>query len=232
MIRMTSMISRLIRTELESYLHDLVVWGGPIFFVLVVVLSFMATTVVQPKDAAGLSSLVLLSVGLSSMLLAGKVSQRNALEKRTRLFSQLPVSTREVSIASWCVLLWCLWIPTLACTVFLARVLNLPFATFALATLATYLAATTLVAVISVAMSIRHLPPPIPAWVNRIYIALAIVAFGIWFIGNVLVMPRAGSAAVGESFDLTDVIGFLIVSSVGLVVFDVWLRERMDDYLG
>jgi hypothetical protein len=229
---MTGMISHLIRTELESYLHDLVVWGGTVFFVLVVLLSFMASTVVQPKGAAGLSGLVLLSVGLSSMPLAAKLSQRNALEKRTRLFSQLPVSTREVSIASWCVLLLCLWIPTVACTIFLARVLNLPFATFALATLATYLAATTVVAVISVAMSIRHLPPPIPAWANRIYIAFAIAAFGIWFIGNLLVLPRAGSPAVSESFDLPGVIGYLTVSSVGLVVFDVWLRERMDDYLG
>ena len=226
------MISRLIRTELESYLHDLVVWGGPVFFVLVVLLSFMATTFVQPKDAAGKSGLVLLSVGLSSMLLAGKVSHRITLEKRTRLFSQLPVSTRDVSIASWCVLLLCLWIPTLACTVFLARALNLPFATFALATLATYLAGTTLVAVISVAMSIRHLPPPIPAWANRIYIALAIVAFGIWFIGNLLVLPGGRSAAVVGSFDLPGVIGCLMVSSVGLGVFDVWLRERLDDYLG
>jgi hypothetical protein len=227
------MIKRLVRTELESYLHDLVVCGGPVLFVLVVFLSFTGTMVVQSRDASspGLSGMFLLSVGLSSMLLAAKVSQRNALERRTRLFAQLPVSTREVSIASWCVRLSCLSVPTLACNVFLARALNLPFATFALATLATYMAVTTLVAAISVAMSIRHLPPPIPAWATRVYIALPIVAFLIWFIGNVMVLPPDPSAETG-SLGLAGVTAWLMVSGVGLVVVDIWLRERLDDYLG
>src|SRR5262245_38466728 len=160
------MIKRLVRIELESYLHDLVVWGGPIFFVLVLFLSFMGTMVVQSRGASsppGLFGAFLLAVGLSSMLLAAKVWQRNAMERRTRLVAQLPVSTREVSIASWCVRLSCLSVPTLAWNVFFARALNLPFATSALATLATYMAVTTLVAAMSVAMGIRHLPPPIPA---------------------------------------------------------------------
>ena len=172
------MISRLVRTELESYLHDLVVWGGTVFFLLVLFLSFMGTVVARSGDPLSdyLSGLFLLSVGLSSVLLAVKVSGRNAIEKRTRLFSQLPVSTREVSFASWCVRLLWLSIPTLAFTVFFARAANMPFATFALVTLATYLGGTTLVAAISVAMSIRHLPSPMSAWANGVYIACAIVA--------------------------------------------------------
>ena len=225
------MIKRLVRTELESYLHDVVVWGGPVFFVLVLFLSFMGTMLVQPRGASspGLFGVFLLSVGLSSLVLAAKVSQRNALERRTRLFAQLPVSTREVSIASWCVRLSCLSVPTLACSVFFARVSNLPFTTFALATLATYMVLTTLVAAISVAMSIRHLPPPIPAWANRVYIALPIVAFLIWFIGNVMVMPP--SSGETDSLGLPAVAGWLMVSGVGFIVVDIWLRERLDDYL-
>ncbi len=227
------MIKRLVRIELESYLHDLVLWGGPVCFVLILFLSFMGTVFVQSAEGSspGLSGAFLLSIGLSSMLLAGKVWQRNALEKRTRLFSQLPVSTREVAIASWWVRSLCLSIPALAFNIFFARAFDLPFATFALATLATYLGLTTLVAAISVAMSIRHLPPPIPVWANRLYIALPIVAFVIWFIGNVVVLPRARSGPTG-SMGLPGLTGWLLVSGVGLVVIDVWLRERVDDYLG
>ena len=227
------MIKRLVRIELESYLHDLVVWGGPVCFVLILFLSFTGAGLVRSRDASspGLSGLILLAVGLPSMLLAGRVWQRNALEKRTRLFAQLPVSTREVSIASWCVRLLWLSMPALACNIFFARAFDLPFATFALGTLATYLGVTTLVAAISVAMSIRHLPSPIPAWANRVYIALPIVAFGIWFIGNLMVLPPSRSGPT-ESIGLPGLTGWLLVSGVGLVVIDVWLRERLDDYLG
>jgi hypothetical protein len=165
------------------------------------------------------------------VLLAVKVSQRNALEKRTRLFSQLPVSAREVSVATWCVRLLWLSVTTLACTVVLARAGNMPFAKFVLVTVATYLGATTLVAAISVAMSIGRMPSPIPAWANRIYVAGAIIAVGMWFIGNLLVLPPSPSAAI-VSLSLPGLTACLMVSGVGLVVLDVWLRDRADDYLG
>ena len=44
---MSRHLSRLVRTELESYLHDLVVWGGTVFFLLVLFLSFMGTVVAR-----------------------------------------------------------------------------------------------------------------------------------------------------------------------------------------
>jgi hypothetical protein len=229
----TAVISRLVRTELESYLHDLVVWGGTAFFLLVLFFSFMGTVVARSEDPlSDLSGVFLLSVVLSSALLAVKVSMRNALEKRTRLFSQLPVSAREVSLASWCVRWLCLSIPTLACSVFLARAENMSFAMFALVTLATYLGGTTLVAAISVAMSIRPLASPMSAWAKGVYIACAIVAVVIWSLGNLLVLPAP--AAIGSLADagLPGMTGCLMVSSVGLVVVDVWLRDRADDYLG
>jgi hypothetical protein len=228
------MISRLVRLELESYLHDLVVWGGAIFFLLFLFLSFTGTVVARSGEqrSKDLFGLFLLSVGLSSGLLAVKVSQQNAREKRTRLFSQLPVSTREVSYARWCVRLLCLSIPTLAFTVFLARAANMPFGRFALITLATYLGGTSLVAAISVAMSVRHLPPPMSAWANSVYIGFGIVAVVAWFLGNLFVLPPL--AAVGSLADvgLSGMTGYLMVSSVGLVAVDVWLRYRLDDYLG
>ena len=158
-------VVRLVRTEIESYLYYLVVWGGTIFFFLLLFLSFMRTVVTRTGDpsSGGVSSLFLQWVGLLSALLAVKVSRRNTAEKRTRLFSQLPVSTRELSVASWCVRLLCLSIPVLACCVFFARTADMPFGRFALVTLATYMGATTLVAAISVAMSVSHLPPPMSA---------------------------------------------------------------------
>jgi hypothetical protein len=228
------MISRLVRTELESYLHDLVVWGGTVFFLFVLFFSFMGTVVARSGDPlSDLFDLLLLSLGLSSVLLALKVSQRNAVEKRARLFSQLPVSTREVSYASWCVRLLWLSIPTLACTVSLAPA-NMPFARFALVTLATYLGGTTVVAAISVAMNLRHLPPPMSTWANGVYIAGGIVAVVIWFLGKLLVLPPGPHTPIWSPAGaaLPGLTGCLMVSGVGLVVLDVWLRDRADDYLG
>ena len=226
------MISRLVRIELESCLHDLVVWGGTVFFLFVLFFSFMGTVVARSGDPDGVSGVFLLSVVLSSVLLAVKVSQRSALEKRTRLFSQLPVSTREVSFASWCVRLLWLSIPTFAFTLFLARNANMPFATFALVTLATYLGGTTLVAAISVARSIPRLPSPMSAWAKGVYIACAILAVVVWIIGNLLVFPPLAAVWSLAGAGLPALIGCLMISSVGLVVVDVWFRDRLDDYLG
>jgi hypothetical protein len=108
----------------------------------------------------------------------------------------------------------------------------MPFATFALATLAIYLGGTTLVGAISVAMSIPHLPPPMSAWAKSVYIGCAIVAVVIWFVGNLLVFPPLAAIRSGAGADLPGLTGCLMVSSVGLVVLDVWLRDRADDYLG
>ncbi len=215
-------------------LHDLVVWGGTAFFLVLLFLSFTGMVVVRSGDSSSdyLSGPILLSLALSSVLLAVKVSGRNAVEKRTRLFAQLPVSAREVSIATWCVRLLCLWIPTLAFTVFLARAADMPSATFALVTLATYLGGTTLIATISVAMSVRHLPSPPSTWANGVYIACAIVAIVIWFLGNLLVLPPSPATPIASFSNLPGLTGCLVVSSAGLVVLDVWLRERVDDYLG
>jgi hypothetical protein len=230
------MISRLVRTELGSYLHDLFPWGITVFSLLVLFLSFMGTVLTRSPDSEsdGMSGIFLLSVGLSSVLLAVKVSGRNAVEKRTRLFSQLPVSTREVSFASWCVRLLWLSIPTLAFTVFVARAANMAFPRFLLVTLATYMAGTTLVALISVAMSLRHLPTPMSSWANGVYIGCAIVAVAIWFLGNLLVFPWPPIIAIGSltGAGLPGLAGFLMVSAVGFVLLDVWLRDRADDYLG
>ena len=227
------MISRLVRIELESCLHDLVVWGGTVFFLFVLFFSFMGTVVTRSGDPlSDLFDLFLRSLGLSSVLLAVKVSQRSALEKRTRLFSQLPVSTREVSFASWCVRLLWLSIPTFAFTLFLARNANMPFATFALVTLATYLGGTTLVAAISVARSIPRLPSPMSAWAKGVYIACAILAVVVWIIGNLLVFPPLAAVWSLAGAGLPALIGCLMISSVGLVVVDVWFRDRLDDYLG
>jgi hypothetical protein len=228
-------LCRLVLIELESYLHDLVVWGGTVLFFLVLLLSFMWTVVARSGDrsSADRSGMFLLLVGLFTVLLAVKVSRRNALEKRTRLFSQLPVSTREVSFASWCVRLLYLSIPTLVCTVFLARAANMPFATLALVALATYLGGTTLIAAISVAMSISHLPSPMSEWAKGVYIACAIVAVAIPIIRNLFVfpwLPEAIGSLAGAG--LPGLTACLMVSGVGLVVIDVWLRDRLDNYLG
>ena len=126
-----------------------------------------------------------------------------------------------------------LLVPSLAFTLFIARVANMQFGKFALVAFAAYLGGTTLVAAISVAMNVRHLSHPIAALAKGVYITSAIVAVGIWVLANLLVLPPSGSDAIGGLADvgLPGVISFLTVSSVGLVVLDVWLRDRADNYL-
>ena len=233
---MNSMTRRLVRTELESYLHDVAVWGVAVFFFFVLFFVFMGTVVVQSAGTLSgtLFDLFLLSLGVSSALLAAKVSQRNALEKRPRLFSQLPVSTRQVTFSSWCVRLLWLSIPTVAFSVFLARIADMSFGTFAMVTLATYLGGTTLVATISVGMSINHLPSPVSSWARRGAIACAVIVVVIWFFGNLFVLPSPRPPAVPGFMEevLPVLIGLLMISGIGLVILDVWLRDRLDDYLG
>ena len=60
----------------------------------------------------------------------------------------------------------------------------------------------------------------------------AIVAVVIWFLGNLLVFPPLAAIRSGAGADLPGLTGCLMVSSVGLVVLDVWLKDRADDYLG
>ena len=179
-------------------------------------------------------SFLLLAVTLSSALIAVRVSQRNAVEKRTRLFSQLPVSAREASFASWCARLLCLLIPTLAFSVFLARLAAVPFSRFVLVALATYLGGTTLTAAISVTMSSARLPSPMSTWARRVFIAFAVIVIASWFFGNLLVFPSLQSSLLWGLMDqsLPSLTGLLFVSSVGLIILDVWLREHRDDYLG
>jgi hypothetical protein len=224
------MIKQLVRIELESYFPEVVAWSGTVFLVIVLFFSFNRDSL--SDDEAGL---FVLAVGLSSVLAAIKVSRRNAVQKRTRLFSQLPVSTREVSVAGWYVRLLCLSVSVLAFSVVLARATDMTFGDFALATLATYLGATTLVAAISVAMSIPHLRSPIATWAKGVYALCAIIAVLIWTIWNLSVSATRGDANTTGNFNgmgLAGLSGWLMVFSVGLVVLDIWLRDRADEYLG
>ena len=228
------MIGRLVRTELQSCLHDAIVWGGTIFVVLLLFLSFIRMVVVRSAAplADGWTGLLLASLGLASVVLGVTASRRNAREKRTRLFAELPVSTRDVSVASWCVRLLWLSIPTLAYAVFLARATSMPPATFALVAVTTYLGATTLVAAISVAMTIPHLPSSMSAWAKSIYVVCGLVVVVFWITGNLFAWSP--SLPIGSLADagLPGLTACLLVSGVGLVAVDVWLREGADDYLG
>ena len=231
------MISRLVRTELESYLHDLVVWGGTVFLLLVLILSFLGTVVVQiGGPLIGRPARPVPAVGGSVL---GAARGQGVLAKRRREEDPAFLATARVDAGSVVrELVRPLVVPPDThprVHVFLARAANMPFATFALITLATYLGGTTLVAAISVAMSIRPLAFPMPAWAKGVYIACAIVAVVIWiFLWNLLVLPSIPPAAIGRLADagLPGLIGCLMVSSVGLLVLDVWLRDRADDYLG
>jgi len=235
------MISRLVRMQLRSRLHELVLSGGTMLVLLVLFVYVMWTLAVRLAPASdGRVDLLVLSAGVSSVLLAVAVFRRHAREKRTRLLAELPVSTLQVSVASWYVRLLGLWIPVLAYAVVLARVADLRFATLVSVVLATYLGATTLVAAMSVALTIPHLPLRLSAWVRGIYLAAVLVAVVIWVVWSAFVfvpaaevvevagMGARGVAGVGAP----GLVASLLVSAVGLVLLDVWLRGRADDYLG
>jgi hypothetical protein len=80
-------------------------------------------------------------------------------------------------------------------------------------------------------MNIHHLSPRMSAWANRVYIACAIAAVALWFIANTVVFPPSSAATAAVGFSLRGLTGLLLLSGVGLVVLDVWLRARADDYL-
>ena len=57
------MISRLVRTELESYLRDLFLWGGTVFLLFVLFIFFLGAVVARPGgNESDYFSFLLLSV--------------------------------------------------------------------------------------------------------------------------------------------------------------------------
>ena len=157
---------------------------------------------------------------------------RQTREKRIRLFSQLPVSNLQVSVASWCFRFLCLSIPTGAWMLFLiledtsiAHYLQVVRATIAF-----FLAVVTLVAAISVKMSLFNLP--ISRFRKFLYLYLAVFAVLLsiaWMQPGVF--DEVVQAFTGHG-NMLPVSLFLLLSSTASVSLDIWLRNRSDNYLG
>ena len=83
-------------------------------------------------------------------------------------------------------------------------------------------------------MSIPHLPSPLSAWARGIFFSCVFLAVAIWFLGNLFVLPPVRNSGIWSLVDvgLAGLTFYLMVSAVGVVVIDIWLRDRLDDYLG
>ncbi len=89
------MIGQLLRTKFESN-----------FLILTGLVLVNALTLPMGGEGSLVCSL------LASSVFGAGIYLRDGRDRRTRLFSQLPVTTHQVSIASWCFTLICLLLPT------------------------------------------------------------------------------------------------------------------------
>jgi hypothetical protein len=232
------MISRLVRTEIESHIHDLVLWGGAALALLLLFVAAMGQFVARtPEPGQGdMIGTFVLSLFVTSLFLGVRVFRRQVREKRIRLYSQLPVSTLEIFAASWCFRLLCVLIPASAWMGFIALTRDLSFSSFALKAIVFYLTITTLMAAISVAMSISDLPSGMAFCVRWVYTLAGIAVLTVWLMWG-FVMGRPGLTerifqALGVPAGWLPLVLSLVVSSAGLIVADIWLRSRADNYLG
>jgi hypothetical protein len=229
------MIRKLVRTEIESSYRDLVLFFLSIFAALFLIFFFFALEPASddaPDPIDVFRTIFMLAALFSSLVTGVRVFVRQSREKRIRLFSQLPVSNHEVSVASWCFILLCIGIPTSAWMIYLLfeDSSTAHYLQVARATIAFFLTIVTLIASISVVMSIFKLPVfRNRKWIYSILTVSLVVLISTWVHHND--WDAVLNAIVGRG-EMLPVILFLAFSSAGLVLGDIWLRNRSDNYLG
>ncbi len=228
------MISQRVRTHIRGSSGDLIFFAA-VFAVVFIVFFTLALEPASddPDDPIDvLRTIFMLSAFFASVCTGIRMFVRQTREKRIRLFSQLPVSNLQVSVASWYFRFLCLSIPTGAWMLFLILEDNsiAHYLQVVRATIAFFLAVVTLVAAISVKMSLFNLP--ISRFRKFLYLYLAVFAVLLsiaWMQPGVF--DEVVQAFTGHG-NMLPVNLFLLLSSTALVSLDIWLRNRSDNYLG
>ncbi len=215
------MIGQLVRTEIKANRALLSISTGIAF-----VLFFLAV------DASGLSIGAGTTVSIVvSILVPGLFLVRGKQEKRIRALSQLPTTPLQVGIAGWCFTLLSLCVPCLIWLLFA----SLPGSQWGLMTdtdsgrvvlgalprsiAEFYFGAVSVVASVSISVTVMSRPPSRARFLKWLW-ALA-VAVGVFTFANSL-----------GARDLLLSAPVLIPLGSGLVIADIWLHNRADNYLG
>jgi hypothetical protein len=215
------MIMQLFRTEIRS---DLAVFGS---FALLGAAPWVAQVALL---GAPMSVFVLL-VGTTAFVAGGvAVYTRHREQRRTRLLTQLPVTSLQVSVARWCATLTRLAVPFAVIAVFLA-VAPPPGATLPQvlrAFLALYFAATFVVAAIALVETARAL--------GRVHFRVAIVAWCIVMLATIVqtgvFVSREGMFRLADGeVDWRVLLPSVLAAGPALVLIDIWLRQRAENYL-
>ncbi len=228
------MISQLVRTEIRGSSGDLIFFAAvfAVFFIVFFTLALEPASDDPDDPIDVLRTIFMVSTFFASVFTGIRMFVRQTREKRIRLFSQLPVSNYQVSVASWCFRLLCVCIPTCAWMLFLVLEVSSTahYLQVARVTVAFFLSVVTLLAAIAIKMSVFNLP--ISGYRKWLYLAIAIFVVVL----VIAWVPPGVSDEVSRSItghgSMLPINLFLLLSSTGLVSLDIWLRNRSDNYLG
>ena len=212
------MITQLVRTELQSNHFTLVLFA--LFSLPILMITFAAN---GPLFPIMIFPLLLYGVmGISIYL-------RHSREKRTRLFSQLPVSRQQVCVAGWSFALLTAAMPACTFLVFVVLDGNRTISQSLPHILSLYLAAATLITAIAIAIKPTNLSASVSRYWKWVPAAVVVIFLFFW----------VNSADMGILFFLEKgqpnwalTLAFLLFLSIGFVLVDIWLHRRADNYLG
>ena len=215
------MISQLVRTEFESNLA-----GIGHAALLVIATSLVFFTLMLDPDGDDLEAFLALSLTLAGVM-GARVYLRYSRQKHARIYAQLPVTSRQVCLAVWCFTLTCLLVPTFFWVMFLLLHEDYAISHLLPAVVSFYVGVTALIATISIATNVANLPGT-RYWKWIYTIAFMVFAFALVAteFGTLIFFLEEGTA------DWAVIVPLLLLTSTGLVMADIWLHKRADNYLG
>ena len=179
-------------------------------------------------DGNDLEMFLVLSLMLSGVM-GARIYLRYSRQKHARIYAQLPVTQHQVCMAVWCFTLACLLVPTFFWLLFLLLHEDYSISHLLPAVVSFYLGVTAAIAAISIATNIANLSGSRARYWKWIYtMAFMIFAFALvgTELGTLVFFLEEGTA------DWAVIVPVLLLTSVGLVMADIWLHQRADNYLG
>ena len=217
------MISQIVRTEFQSNLAGI----GPTAL-LVIAASLVFFTLMSDPDGDDLELFLVLSL-VVSWVMGARIYLRYSRQKHARIYAQLPVTHRQVCIAVWGFTLAGLLVPTFFWLLFLLLHRAYSVSHLLPAVVSFYLGVTALIATIAIATNNVNLSGPRTLFWKWIY-TIAFLVFSLVLVasefGTLIFFLEEGTA------DWAVIVPVLLLTSVGLVMADIWLHQRADNYLG
>lgn len=216
------MIKQLLIDKIHSHflILFLYVLANTVFFV-----SFSLSLEVEDimRDLDGL--IIITAFIYITMIIVVKMSESR--EKRTRLYTQLPVSSYQIRIAEWSFTLLCLLVPAvgLVCTIVYWN--NAAVTNMALATITLFIYSGVLLVSLSTILN-QISKTKIDRAIGSIYLISALI---IVFIFSCFVVIKWFYIINGGDVNWIVLAPLITVCSASLVTLDLYLYERKDNFL-